>query len=444
MYRVISVALMFAWIAGSSAGAAAVNGGSIGVAANYHPGGATSTEQQKIASTHDLVVLGTGWADEGPPSTYYQVNPGITAIVYQSWFDVSPGNPDYGTVNQHEDWFYHDAQGNRVTVYSTHQNADCDPALCRANSAYCNCRFGMNMGHPDYRAVVAARLADIVTGGGAWGGTRGHDGIFLDNTNPSWPYRTAKVQSGWTSGTPVYPGGSVQTEHAWIADQKGFLQVVKTAMGASKTLIYNGCAASSNFPTWKQASYEFLQYADGCTMENWVVSGTGAAAMARLGAEWDRDMDLFQGVVDRGKWASPLIGSGVHSPSVNRYGIVSVFLFQESDRAFVNFWKGTAEEAIANRFPQTFPEVAVELGLPLGRFTKLPNGVASRGFSRGRVLLNPTPSTQTVVLGETLRTMGGAQVTSLTLAPGTAEILVRDVPEDGPPPPDNLRRDDIR
>ena len=52
-----------------TARAAPVNGGSIRVAANYHPGGANAEEQQRIATTHDLIVLGTGWADEGPPAT---------------------------------------------------------------------------------------------------------------------------------------------------------------------------------------------------------------------------------------------------------------------------------------------------------------------------------------------------------------------------------------
>jgi len=441
MGRLIPVAVLAAsTLAIGPASAANVNGGSIGVAANYHPGGATSADQQKIASTHDLIVLGTGWADEGPPATYYQVNSGITSIVYQSWFDLGPSNPDYASVNQHEDWFYHDAQGNRIAVYSTHQNADCNPSLCPTNSAYCNCRFGMNMGHPDYRNYVAIRLADIVTGGGAWGGPRGFDGVFLDNTNPNWPYRSAKVQSGWTSATPVYPGGTTQTEATWIADQKGFLQAVKSAMGA-KLLIYNGCVSSANFPTWKQYSYEFLQYADGCTMEYWTVNGSGTSATVKLGSDWDRDLDLFQGVADLGKWATPLIGSGVHTAAVNRYGIASVLLFREGDRAFLNFWKGTAEEALAGHFDQTFPEASIDLGAPTERFSKLVNGVATRNFTKGRVLLNPTTSSQTVTLGRIMRRVDGTEVTSVTLASGTAEILI--TPLQGPPAPTNLRRDDV-
>jgi hypothetical protein len=414
--------------------AAPVNGGTASVSANYHPGGANTQEYERIASTHDLIVLGTGWADEGPPSTYYQVNPAIMSLVYQSWFDIGPSSSDYDFVNQNEDWFYHDASGNRIAVYSTHENADCDPQSCRTTGTNCNCRFGMNMGHPEYRAFVATRFADIVTGGGAWGGPRGFDGIFLDNTNPNWPYRPAKVQSGWTSATPVYPGGTTQTEASWVSDQKGFLQVVKSAMGGPKLLIYNGCIASANFPNWKDQSYAYLEHADGCTMEYWTVNGSGTSATVKLGSDWDRDMDLFRGVATRGKWATPLIGSGVHSAAVNRYGIASVLLFRENDKASMNFWKGTGEEAVAGRFAQTFPEAFVDLGIPEEAYVKLSNGVASRRYTRGRVLLNSTSSNQTVSLGESMRDMAGTLVTSVTLAPGTAEILTKEGSPSDPPP----------
>jgi hypothetical protein len=145
-------------------------------------------------------------------------------------------------------------------------------------------------------------------------------------------------------------------------------------------------------------------------------------------------MDLFRGVATRGKWATPLIASGVHTSAVNRYGIASVLLFREDDKASMNFWKGTGEEAVAGRFAQTFPEAFVDLGLPEEAYVKLSNGVASRRYTRGRVLLNPTSSTQTVSLGESMRDMAGALVTSVTLASGTAEILTKGGSPSDPPP----------
>lgn len=414
---------MGAWAAPT--GAQTANGGTIGVAANYHPGGASASEQQRIADTHDLVVLGTGWADDGPPSTYYQTNPNIVAIVYQSWFDTGPGNPDYDFISgNHEDWFYHDAAGNRVATYSTAEQADCDPASCRTSGTNCNCRFGMNMGHAGYRQYVADRFADIVTGGGAYGGSRGFDGVFMDNTNPAWPYRPGKVSSGWVTATPVDGSGHTQTEADWVADQKGFLQAVKSAVGSGKVLLYNGCISSSNYPSWAQNSYAFLEHTDGCTQEDWTVLGSGTSASVKLNPDWQREIELFQGVTDRGKWATPLIGMGVHSKAANRYGIASMLLVSTGPKSCMNFWKGTAEEAIAGRFATTFPEAAVDLGAPQERYQRLVNGVFSRKFSKGRVLVNPTSGSQLVDLGGTMKTIEGASLTSITLASGTAEILL--------------------
>lgn len=424
----------------------AANGGTIRVAANYHPGGSTTDQQRKIADTHDLVVLGTGWADNGPPQTYYDTNPAIVAIVYQSWFDSGPGNPDYDFINaNHEDWFYHDGAGNRVTTYSTADAADCDAALCRTDVGQCNCRFGMNLGATGYRQYVASRFLDIVTAGGAYGGSRGFDGVFMDNTFPQWPYRPSKVQSGWASATPVLPGGATQTEADWVADQKGFIQAMKDSVGAAKTLVFNGCFASSSSPSWKQNSYDFLQYADGCTMEDWVLIGSGDAPAFKTGSAWQQDIDLFQGVTDRNKWATPLMGVGKHGRTPTRYAIGSMLLIWNGPKSCMNFWKGTAEEAIAGRFHQSFPEADVDLGDPLERYQKLGNGVASRKFSKGRVLVNSTTGTQSVDLGETMKTVEGVSVTSVTLASGQAEILTKAGSTNSPPSDvQNLRRTDTK
>ncbi len=441
--RSFGLALLLA-AAVASAATGAANKGTLRVSANYHPGGSTTAEQQAIARTHDLVVLGTGWADNGPPQTYYDTNPNIVAVVYQSWFDNGPGNPDWGTVSQHEDWFYHDASGFRVATYSTAQNADCKPAQCPTNAALCNCRFGMNLGNAAYRSYVATRFTDIVTGGGAWGGPRGFDGVFMDNTFPSWPYRPAKVSSGWVSATPVLAGGATQTEADWVADQQGFIQAMKNAVGANKTLLFNGCSASASSPSWKTNSYAYLQYADGCTMEDWVVSGADLAAVPKTGSAFQQDLDLFQGVNDRGKWSTPLIGGGVHDPGVNRYGIAAALLVWSGPHTTMNFWKGTALEAIAGRFATTFPEAAVDLGTPLATYERLTNGVHSRKFSAGRVLLNATTASQTVTLDGPMKTIEGATVTSVTLASGRAEILLGGSTGNTPPGDvQNLKRNDI-
>lgn len=423
----------------------AVNGGTIRVAANYHPGGSNAAEQEAIASTHDLIVLGTGWGDTGPPARYYTVNPQIIAIEYQSWYDTGPGGVDYDYISEnHEDWFYHDGNGDRIATYRTVQRSDCDPTRCPTDPGFCHCRFGLDLGHPGLRAHVAQRFKDLVTTGGAWGNQRGFDGIFMDNTFPSWPYRDSKVSNGTVTAKPIYEGGVEQTEPMWVEDQRGFVEAMKDAVGPDKIILYNGCLASANFPTWKNNSYLYLEYADGCTMEDWVVQGIGTSATPKLGSTWRRDVDLFAGVNDRGKWSTPLIGSGVHSPGVNRYGIASALLVWTGGRSAMNFWKGTALEAIAGRFDETFPEARVDLGSPIETYTMLASGVASRKFTKGRVLVNSTTGSRTTTLDAPMRTIEGVLLSEVTLASGRAEILIAEGGSGGDPPADveNLRRSD--
>jgi hypothetical protein len=443
--RIIAFAVMtFAMTASSLAQTDAANGGTIRVAANYHLGGSNEGQQEAIAATHDLVVLGTGWGDTGPPLHYYEVNPLIISLEYQSWFDTGPGAPDYGYISSnHEEWFYHDANGNRVTTYGTHKRSDCDPALCTTDPAFCNCRFGLDVGNPDLRDFVAQRFLDLVTTGGEWAHDRGFDGIFMDNTYPAWPYRPGKVQSGAVSATPVYSNGSTQTEDDWIRDQTGFLASMKDAVGPSKILLFNACMSNQGFPTWRPNSYSFLEYADGCTMEYWVVQGRETDATSKLNSSWQEDMDLFAGVNDRGKWSTPLMGSGVHTAGVNRYAIASALLIWTSPRSCMNFWKGTAEEAIAGRFDDTFPEALVDLGSPVDPYEIRPDGVAEREFSHGRVLVNPTSGQITIDLGEPMRTIEGDLVTTVTLASGRAEILIREGTSAPPPNVTNLVRTDV-
>jgi hypothetical protein len=66
----------------------------------------------------------------------------------------------------------------------------------------------------------------------------------------------------------------------------------------------------------------------------------------------------------------------------------------------------------------------VDLGDATGPYGKI-NGIYQRSFARGRVLVNPTTATQNVSLGSVFSTLSGASVSSITLGPNSAEILVQ-------------------
>jgi hypothetical protein len=66
----------------------------------------------------------------------------------------------------------------------------------------------------------------------------------------------------------------------------------------------------------------------------------------------------------------------------------------------------------------------LDLGPALGPYAKV-DGVYQRLFIGGRVLVNPTTTSRTIALGDGYRTLSGTAVTSITIAPNSAEILLR-------------------
>lgn len=429
-----------------------INGGNVGVTAFYP---VLSPEQVVIdtASTHDVLVLGTAYARKGYPSLIKTTNPNAKVLVYQSWVNAGLGNnltfhgtviPDWDEINQHEDWFYHDENGLRICIYSTINKTYCDPARCVAgeqNGKYCNCRFGMDLGNVEYQQWAANRLYNIVNATNEWGGSdpyynnpTGFDGIMMDNTMVDWPYRSEKVATTWSSATPVYADGHLQTAADWRRDQKAFLAALKTALG-SKLLIFNGCAASVSDPMLKSTSVSYLESSDGCTMENWVVNGVNESATPKTNLDYRTDLELFQNVHSLGKWSMPLIGQGMHTSAVNHYGIASVYLFGGSIKSMTNFWRGSADSAMEGTFEEDMVDVKVDLGNPLGPATLIGPNFWNRNFEGGRVLVNASGGFQAVMFDQMMMLQNGTIQDYVNLAPATAAFVFPAPPGHEPPAP---------
>lgn len=65
----------------------------------------------------------------------------------------------------------------------------------------------------------------------------------------------------------------------------------------------------------------------------------------------------------------------------------------------------------------------MNIGDPIGPYAKV-DGVYQRGFTNGKVLVNPGTAAVTVPLGGSYVTLDGSVVTSLTLQPHTGDVLV--------------------
>ena len=77
---------------------------------------------------------------------------------------------------------------------------------------------------------------------------------------------------------------------------------------------------------------------------------------------------------------------------------------------------------------QWFPEfdTARALGAPVSAVVKLANDVHQRDFAAGTVIVNPTAAIQTVTLDGTYSGSGLSQVSTVTMAPTTGLVLLRD------------------
>ena len=99
----------------------------------------------------------------------------------------------------------------------------------------------------------------------------------------------------------------------------------------------------------------------------------------------------------------------------HRYALGTFLLGYQPGNAYFTF-------RVDKNLTTPSPYWDVPIGVPSGAYAKV-GGVYQRSFTNGRVLVNPTTATLSVGLGGSYVNLDGATVTSVTLAPHTAEIL---------------------
>jgi hypothetical protein len=154
--------------------------------------------------------------------------------------------------------------------------------------------------------------------------------------------------------------------------------------------------------------------------EVFVRPATSAVNFYKNEVNWRYDVDMLVDAAARGQFVTAITKVWTNSTATqqdawHRYALGTFLLGYRPGSAFFTF-------RTDKRLTPPSRYWDVDLGLPVGGYAKI-GGVYQRTFALGRVLVNPTTATVTVNLGGVFTDLDGRSVTSVTLAPHTAEIL---------------------
>ena len=344
----------------------------------------SSSEATALAKRFDMILgLKTTFMATGLTPTMKAANPNLKMIVYTNGTHAKPSE----ATGLAESWFAHDTSGARVM----------------------NVPFGnyvMNPRSTGWQGYVATRCTDFMNRMDA-------DGCYLDDMG------VGNLTTNF-SAVPVDPNtGSPYTEAGWMDATSTLAGAVETRL--EPTLVFaNGLNNGARYFGAAQ-SWRMIARADGAEAEGFVRGESQALTEFRKETVWKQDVDMLVDAGARGKavLAKTKIWIPASSSAVDRWHryTLATFMLGTDGNSYLAFnakgpGKPEAERALER----------LDLGHPTAPYAKV-GGMYSRTWSKGNVYVNPTTASATVTLDGQYRTLDGDLVTSLTLAPNTADIL---------------------
>lgn len=318
-------------------------------------------------------------------------NPGALVLCYLNTSDVNFDwikDPYYARlwndVNPHEDWFHHDATGQRVRIYYPKYKNRC----------------AFNTGNPGLQEYLASRVVETLKSGR-------YDGIQLDNVSTEFPFREDLV-GNWISAVPVR-----LTPEQWTADEVAMLRVIMKAVADAgfeeKTIIFNHMRSGE-----PHESRAYLEVTDGANCESWMSRRTEPDG--RWG--WRVKVDQVREANRLGKLTNLLCVPETVSEEEALFCFASYLMAVEGDRT--HFFYAPGYRMATQR--TWYPFYDVDLGKPLADYE--PQGGFWRPFARGAVVVNPGPRPVTILLPRHFVTLAGEEVKKLSLGSKQGAILL--------------------
>jgi hypothetical protein len=230
----------------------------------------------------------------------------------------------------------------------------------------------------------------------------------------------ASLSTGYVTGVAMNPAtGREFTRAEWLAATAELAARVRAAV-TPKLVMGNGLSTGT---LYFGGTRQLLAGMDGGIAEAWMRGSKLAVDGFHDAATWKKDVDLIVDAEAQGKPILTLTKLWVRSTQAQKdqwrtYSLAS-FLLATNGRSYFFFSDRFGASRTASH-----PLYTLDIGTPLGPYANR-DGVYTRNFSAGRVLVNPSRRIRTVALGGTYLTPTGNRVTTVKMGPNTGKILRR-------------------
>ena len=313
-------------------------------------------------------------------------NPNVKIIGYKELIGIYDYNDDWAEVNSHEDWFIHDANGNRIV----------------------NSQYGwylMDVGSQGWRQHWVSYVNSKMT-------NTPYDGVFADDVwTEIWSWYLAALDH-------TVKDSDVSR---WHADTAGMLQYVKANMLPGKILVIN----TDEGILWQSDTHDYRDIADGYMIEGYFHAVWEDPTTYHSDYNINRQIDALASDSAAGKIV--LAASGTltsDSETTNRLVKACYVMFLlgvNGPQAYWSFNESPVGWYVLDGNYQ--PIMDTDIGQPTGAYY-ISQNVYMRDFTGGKALFNPSASSYTVNLGGTYKLLDGATVSSVTLNSYSGEILL--------------------
>jgi hypothetical protein len=341
----------------------------------------TTFSSAQEAGSYRVMVL--QWNDEAMVPMLHAANPNLKILMYEGIMaaqnqSVASNTCTAGPTDlaSHPSWILHNQSGQPI-INQNHYLVDV------GNSAY-------------QQTCMANVIATAKKGG--------FDGVYWDMVNSALKW---VLPSGTT--VPEYPADA-----SWQAAMYSMLSYAGSQLHANRLLNIGNIGGSVMYPgLWQRWNGPM----DGAEEESWTDDGTGLKNGIWA---WPRHLAAVAWSEANGKMA--ILHSWDGTRPGNSYGLASMMLIAGGQSSY------STSNACYSSCETFYPEYATaqQLGAPVGPYTQLANGVYTRRFQNGIVLVNPTANTipAFALAGGPYTGSGLTDVTSVGMAPTSGYILI--------------------
>lgn len=270
--------------------------------------------------------------------------------------------------------------------------------------------FLMNISSPAWASEVGRSCVELIK-------VSKYDGCFLDVLG------SGPLMGNYLSSLPV-TGGKTWTHSQWINWADDITVAAKRATG--KTVMGNGLGNGRRYFSSTMSSKGLVAGNDGMEPELFVREAHSSVGSYYSEGTWKQDVDMMIDVQNKGSRVLSMTklwtgATEAQKDAWHKYALAT-FLMGSNGNSYFSFLRDKNSGASwgAHRYNQ------IDVGTPLGGYSKIGNGMYARNFSKGKVVVNVGKSPAGLRLDASYRTADGARASgTYTLAANSAEIFLR-------------------